>query len=137
MKKTLTLIGLVLFVLITLVAVLKSDSEAVVTLVGMVIYYSVGIVFPFAYVVITGNYLKGVLYCWVIGGLCLLFLSTVFPAVLMSVKPESSDIIARAFPRPHAVVPMLLLGWIVGFFWCGIAYGLRVVYLYLKNKKAG
>ena len=138
--KKIVLIGFVLYVLIALVAVMINDSEAVITsisLVGLVIYHFVNTIFPFAYVVITGNYLKGVLYYWAIGCLFLLFLSIVFPAILMSIKPESSAIIARVFPETNSLVEMFILGWLAGLFWCGIAYGLRVVFLYFKGKRIG
>lgn len=92
-------------------------------------------IFPFWYVLKTANYFKGVFYCWFIGWTSLIFVSIILQGVLVDTKPELGEIIELFFPDQIAIGPIFAFGWVTALFWCGIAYGLRFIFVYFRNKE--
>ena len=110
-------------------------SVKIFAVISNIVWFAASSIFPFVYVIITGKFKEGVLWCWFLGWTVMLYISSFLPALLIAKQPELKHTIINSFPEAIGFAPLFILGWLPALFWCGIAYGIHSTIKTSRNSK--
>jgi uncharacterized membrane protein len=93
------------------------------------------VLIPSAYIIKTGRFLKGFMYCWILY-VIMAIIMVVTTFVLLALHPQDEKLILQYFPDGPFIVAIVFLGWIPALPISIIAYGIYRFIQYRKSRKA-